>query len=150
MNPPTRMPGRRLAVALAGLALLALAGCGGTDRPYPVSGKLVYKDNGEPVKELAGFEVTFTSEKLGKSAVGRVAEDGTFRLTTVRENDGAWPGKYRVILNQPHPEPERGERRHPVVDLAYENPEKSDLEATVEPQDNTFTFQLRRLKKSGK
>ena len=37
---------------------------------YPVRGKLVYADNEEPVRELAGFEVIFTSEKVGKSGRG--------------------------------------------------------------------------------
>jgi hypothetical protein len=125
------------------LAAVVLAGCSGG--AYPVKGTLVYED-GQPVKELAGFTVTFTSEKLAKSAVGDIDQDGGFRLTMERPGDGAIPGEYKVTLTQPHPNPERGERRKPVVDLVYENPEKTPLEATVEPKTNEFTFKLRRLK----
>ncbi len=137
--------GRQLAVALAGLVLAALTGCGDSNRPYPVNGQLVYED-GQPVTELTGFTVTFTSEKLGKSAVGQIQEDGTFRLTTTRQDDGAFPGDYLVIVSQPHPNPERREFRKPAVDLAYEDLGRTDLKATVEPKGNEFTFRLRRLK----
>jgi hypothetical protein len=125
------------------LAVAALTGC--ASGVSPVKGHLVYED-GEPVKELAGFTVTFTSEKLGKSAVGDIDEEGAFRLTTERRGDGAFPGEYKVILTQPHPNPERGERRKPVVDLMYEDPQKTPLEATVESRMNEFTFKLRRIK----
>jgi hypothetical protein len=139
-----RQWGARLArtVALA-VAAAGLAGCGsGT---YPVRGHLVYED-GQPVTELAGFTVTFTSTSVGKSSIGEIQEDGSFRLTTLSPNDGAFPGEYKVILTQPHREPERPEKRNPVVDLAYENPEKTNLTATVEPKANEFTFKLRRLR----
>jgi hypothetical protein len=107
---------------------------------------LVYEDNGQPVAELAGFTVTFSSQALGKSASGTIQEDGTFRLTSVRPDDGAFPGTYKVIISQPHPRPERGERRTPVIDTAYESPTQTPLERTVEAKsDNEFTFELKRL-----
>lgn len=137
---------RRSAGALACFLILVLSGCGGGGGGlYPVKGKLLY-DDGQPVKELAGFSVTFTSEKLGKSAVGDIDEDGGFQLTTDRPNDGAIPGEYQVIVSQPHLDPERNLNRPPVVDLAYEDPARTDLKATVEPKSNEFTFRLRRLK----
>ena len=138
-------PARRWAAALAGLLLIGLGGCGGGGL-YPVQGKLLYED-GQPVKELAGFNVTFTSQKLGKSSVGTIEEDGSFRMTTERPNDGVFPGKYQVIISQPHPNPERNQHQQPIVDLAYENPEQTDLVADVEPIVNEFTFRLRRIKK---
>jgi hypothetical protein len=130
-------------MALAGLALAGLAGCGsGT---YPVSGRLEY-DDGQPITELAGSSVTFTSEKLGVEARGELQQDGSFRLGTKRTNDGAPPGTYKVIVTQPHPAPERPVTGRPVVDLAYEDPETTPLEATVEAKSNDFTFKLKRLK----
>ena len=144
--PDTRAAfGRRAMVVCAASALLTAMGCG-SGGTYPVSGKLVYEDNGQPVTELAGFTVTFTSQALGKSAIGTIQEDGTFRLTSVRTNDGAFPGTYKVIISQPHPRPERGERRTPVIDTVYEDPSKTPLERTVEAKsDNEFTFELKRL-----
>jgi hypothetical protein len=135
---------RRSTRAVVAFLVFALGGCGGGGL-HPVQGKLVYED-GQPVTELAGYSVTFTSEKLGKSAVGDIAEDGSFRLTTERPNDGALPGEYQVIVSQPHPNPERNQNRGPFVDLAYEDPLLSDLKATVEPKNNDFTFRLRRIK----
>jgi hypothetical protein len=132
-------------IICAGLALAGGAGCG-SDGTYPVSGQLVYEDNQQPVTELAGFSVTFTSQALGKSASGTVGGDGTFRLTSVRPNDGAFPGTYKVIVSQPHPNPERVERRSPVVDLVYENPSQTPLERAVEPKSvNEFVIPLKRF-----
>jgi hypothetical protein len=126
-----------------GLVLLSAAGCG-SGGTYPVSGKLVYEDNQQPATELAGFEVTFTSQEMGKRATGKIQEDGTFRLTSTRPDDGAFPGHYQVVLTQPHPLPER-ETRSPVVDVIYEDPGKTPLTADVDPKaNNEFTFALRR------
>jgi hypothetical protein len=127
-----------------GLVLLGLAGCGA--RVYPVKGQLQYED-GKPVKELAGETVTFTSAQLGKSSHGTIAEDGTFQLTSHRTNDGAYPGTYKVIVTQPHPNYERRQKKGPVLDVAYENPDTTDLERTVEPKENEFTFKLRRVRR---
>src|SRR5262245_35812972 len=46
--------------------------------------------------------------------VGRVGEDGSFRLTTYENEDGAPPGKYRVTIRWP--EPRKGEASGPPVD----------------------------------
>jgi len=132
-----------LVIILAGLALAGLAGCGGGT--YPVSGRLEYED-GEPIREMTGCTISFTSEQLGVEARGEIQEDGGFRLGTKRPDDGAPPGTYKVIVAQPHPEPERPEKRRPVVDLSYEDPQTTPLEATVEPKRNDFTFKLKRLK----
>ena len=137
---------RRWQIAVcAALAFAASAGC--SSGTYPVRGKLLYKDNGEPVKELAGFTVTFTSESVHKSAYGTIQEDGTFRLMSLRPDDGALPGVYKVVITQPHPMPDRPERRLPVVDEDYENPSKTPLTAEVEAKSqNEFTFSLERIK----
>jgi hypothetical protein len=142
MNNICSLLRRWLAPTLLGLALVVLTGCGA--KPYPVSGKLLFED-GKPITELAGFNVSFTSQKLTKSATGVIGPDGTFKLTTVHPNDGAFPGDYDVILSQPHPNPERNEKRQPVIDFAYEDIQRSGLKATVEPKENEFTFKLRRF-----
>jgi hypothetical protein len=137
---------RGLWCVAVGLGLIAPAGCG-TAGHHPVTGKLVYADTGEPVKELAGFEVIFTSEKLGRSARGTIKEDGSFQLGTVKENDGAVPGEYVVTLTQPFREPERPYVGDRVVDQAYEDPSRSDLKAEVKSEKNDFVFKLRRIDK---
>ena len=138
---------RGLWTAAVGLGLLALVGCGGSKGQVPVHGKLVYIDNDEPVKELAGFEVIFTSEKLHTSARGTIQPDGSFQLGTLKENDGTPPGEYVVTLTQPFREPERPYVGDRVVDPGYEDPARSDLKAEVKSEKNDFVFKLRRIDK---
>ncbi len=127
-----------LAVCLAGVG-----GCNG-EGPYPVQGRLVFENDGQPVKDLYGYTVSFTSESSHQSATGDIDQDGGFRLTSRRKGDGALPGIYKVVLTQPHANPERGEYRQPVVDVIYEDPRRTNLRAKVEAKNNVFTFQLRR------
>jgi hypothetical protein len=137
----------RAASIVIGIALaLSQCGCGG-ERPYPVRGQLFYEDNDQPVTELKEFTVMFTSEKLQKSSRGNIDENGVFHLSSIRDKDGAFPGDYKVTLTQPHPNPERGEFRKPVVLVAYENPQTTTLDATVEAKTNELTFKLKRIGK---
>ena len=52
MSVDHRFPRRGLWGVVAGLGLLALAGCGGPDQ-HPVAGKLVYADTDQPVREVS-------------------------------------------------------------------------------------------------
>src|SRR5207253_858191 len=117
--------------------LLSLTGCGSKQ---PVTGKLVYADNEKPVSELKGFEITFTSEKLGLSARGVIQEDGTFQLGTEKDKDGCPSGEYVVTVNQPYRMPERPFVGDRVVDQGYEMPNTSDLRAEVKSGKNEFVF----------
>jgi hypothetical protein len=132
----------------AALTVLGLGGC--ANKGYiPVKGQLLWAD-GTPLKELAGFEVTFSSHELAKSARGTIKEDGTFELGTDREGDGAPAGRYVVTVTQPHRQPERPETRNPIVALMYEDPEKTTLRATVSAEDKEFTFRLEPIKPGSK
>lgn len=136
-------PGTNLLV-LGGLILM-LAGCNTANQPYPVHGTIV-DASGKPVTELAGGSVSFSSEELKTSSSGKIEEDGTFRLSTLKENDGALPGKYRVTISPP--DVGTGETKKPkqVIDPRYENAENSALEATVEQKNNEVTLTVERLK----
>jgi len=87
---------RRLFAALACSAATLLPACGtddGAGRRYPVSGKVSYK--GQPV---AKGSITFAPEDPnGRAASGLIA-DGSYRLSTLGDNDGALPGKYKVTV----------------------------------------------------
>jgi len=136
---------RAACLAALSFALIGIAGCGSGGK-YRVRGKLEYED-GTALTDLAGFTITFTSEKLGRSSRAEIQPDATFELSTNQENDGAYPGEYKVTVSQPHVEPGRPEKRHPVVELIYEDPEATTLSATVEANhDNNFTFKLARIK----
>src|SRR5581483_9851663 len=84
------------------LLVCTLVGCGG--RTHPVEGKVVFKGSTDPARELAGYQVMFESAEQKVSANGVVQPDGTFRVGTFKDNDGAVPGKHRVALSPPSEE----------------------------------------------
>jgi hypothetical protein len=83
-------PKRLLLVLLVGLS-----GCGGQGKPVKVEG-VVTLDG----KAFPGATVTFLpAAGSGKSASGLSEEDGSFRLTTFKPDDGALPGEYKIIVS---------------------------------------------------
>lgn len=78
--------GAAVALALVG------AGCGGNS---PVSVRGTVTLDGRPVE---GATVLFIPEGEGRQATGQTGADGSFRLTTVTSNDGAFPGNYKVVV----------------------------------------------------
>jgi hypothetical protein len=150
------MPGRSvLAGASLCLALLATSGCADANKPFPVNGTILFED-GNPARELVHYLVAFESPQLHKSAVGIVGEDGTFHLKTFKENDGAIPGSYRVILTPPLPPEMQTDRRRPktkglpsLIDPRYEKSDTTDLTSTVEPHDNVIILRVKRAKRRG-
>src|SRR5262245_43879983 len=87
----------RQSFALAGL--LVAAGCGGSSGPVPVRG--VVKLDGQPIANAA---VIFVPQAPGgREAYGSTDANGAFRLTTTKPDDGALPGKYKVVIQPPGP-----------------------------------------------
>jgi hypothetical protein len=85
--------------SLALAATLAALGCGGGSGPVPVRG--VVKLDGQPV---ANASVVFIPETPGgREAYGSTDATGAFRLTTTKPDDGALPGKYKVVIQPPAP-----------------------------------------------
>jgi hypothetical protein len=136
--------------AVLGLAGLTAAGCSSDPhRPHPVRGVVVYED-GQPAKELAGGSVSFSplsTEPLG-SSIGKIEEDGSFRLSCLRENDGAVAGRHQVTITPPEPADQdddrpaaRRARPRVVID-----PATAVQEVTVEPKSNEITLKVRRAK----
>ena len=111
--------------ALLFLALFGTGGCGGQVL-FPVSGKVSYK-NGKPVS--AGF-VIFEPVNQKMSARGEIQPDGSFQLSTHRENDGAMEGEYKVLVAPP-PLPEEGKPRRSPMHPKYQNLESTPLIFTV-------------------
>jgi hypothetical protein len=82
---------------LFGIALLALAGCGGgDDSPRPVTGRVLYR--GAP---LAGGTIVFAPDPErggdGPVAWGEIGADGRYALRTTT-GEGASPGWHRVTF----------------------------------------------------
>ena len=87
----------RCLVALLGAgASLIVPACGSDDlgRRYSVSGTVTYKD--EPVEKGV---ISFLPEDPGKGRAGSgIIESGSYSLTTHTPGDGAFPGKYKVVI----------------------------------------------------
>jgi hypothetical protein len=78
------------------LLAVVLTSCGGKGTT-PVRGVLTLE--GTPV---AGATVLFMpdGQDRGRPASGFTLSDGMFQLTTYNPNDGALPGKYRVLIQK--------------------------------------------------
>jgi hypothetical protein len=80
------------------LLLIATAGCSRSGTT-PVRG--VVKLDG---KALAGASVLFIAQDDGgRDARGATDAEGVFRLSTFQPNDGAFPGKYKVVVQPASP-----------------------------------------------
>ena len=69
------------------------AGCG--SGPVPVRGRVLLDEVPVP-----GATVLLVPAEGGHPAWGRTDADGVFRLTTFKQNDGALPGKYTVVVTK--------------------------------------------------
>lgn len=141
------------------IALVALcSGCGPRGpETAEVAGKVTY--GGQPVPEGT---ITFYPER-GRPASGRIRADGSYRLTTFAEGDGALLGRHTVTIEAVRfagaPEPKsmeeevaralegKGRGHSPpkpewLVPQRYSQRGTSGLEAEVKPGCNSINFDL--------
>jgi hypothetical protein len=119
----------------------ALVGCN-TSGIYPVEGQLVWK-NGQPAKELENSLIFFEQPEKQISARGQIKSDGSFRLTTNKENDGAPVGEHtvRVLEVGRRAIGDGGTQLAPgKIDTRYASHATSDLKATTKPGLNKITL----------
>ena len=134
----------RAALALAGasLLLLILPGCGGSGvNTVPVTGKVTYQ--GSP---MTHGKVTFSPEdkKLGRPAEGIIDPEGNFSLTTIRADDGALPGEYRVAVLAFVPGTANAvSRGKPAIPEKFFQHATSGLTATVDDRATTVDLDLK-------
>jgi hypothetical protein len=123
-----------------------LAGCGGSGI-HPVEGQVVWKD-GTPATDLAGSLIMFESAEKQTSSRGQIEADGSFHLTTEKENDGAPLGEHTVLIievgRQSIGGPDGTNIAPAKVDTRYMTPATSDLKATVKPGENKITLTVER------
>ena len=87
------------------LPLIFVIGCGGT-KTHPLNGTVVFTGGTELAKELVGYSITLepeapNAEGKKNSGSGLIAADGTFKISTFEQNDGAVPGKHKVAITPP-------------------------------------------------
>lgn len=99
---------------------------------HPVRGHVQAKDG----RRATFGMVELTAEQGGQVASGIIEEDGSFRLTTFRDGDGAVAGRQRAIVVQVvNTEHIPLEEHHHVLDVhpRYARYETSGLVFTIEP-----------------
>ena len=124
------------------LATLMAPGCK-RQEIFPVEGRIEFTD-GKPAGELQGGFVVFDSLERKASARGVVNADGSFRLSTEGDDDGAYLGKHRVQIGIPKSIPEGGLKRNVTMDPKFTRFETSGLEVAVEPKHNNVTLTIER------
>jgi hypothetical protein len=115
-----------------GCLLGGVVGCGGDRLIQPARGHVQAKDG----RRATFGMVELTASQGGQIASGIIEEDGSFRLTTVRDGDGAVAGRHRAIVVQVvNTEHIPLEEHHHVLDVhpRYARYETSGLEFTIEP-----------------
>jgi hypothetical protein len=92
----TAMRLRRLCLAILALGLL-VPGCSEKSKTIKVSGK-VYGPDGNAGLPVAAEIIFQPTEGGGRAATGIIYDDGSFHLGTSEPEDGALPGKYKVVI----------------------------------------------------
>jgi hypothetical protein len=125
-----------------------IVGCSGRG-VHPVEGQVVWKD-GRPATDLAGSLVFFELPEKKTSSRGSIQSDGSFRLTTNNENDGAPAGEHTVLIIEVGRKslggPDSSAIAPSKIDTRYATPATSDLRATVKPGRNKLTLTVDRPK----
>jgi hypothetical protein len=137
---------RKWAVALFGLAVVVVAGCGGDGR-CSVSGTVTYED-GSPV-ESAIVIGQATIDGKSMSVQGAV-RNGVFTWGGAKEGDGALPGHYEVIVMPPSlSEYQVSQGMIPAIDGKFTRFTTSGLSFDVKAGKNEFPITVARPKKKG-
>jgi hypothetical protein len=134
----TRLVSRAAVLAL----VLAACGCSGEkkSRPaVPVEGQLIYKGGKKGPVPAAGALVVFNpvTQDDAKRPIypkGTVQADGSFKLSTYADDDGAPEGEYGVTVVWKESQQKFGEDRGAGVDRLggrYADPSNPRLKATV-------------------
>lgn len=128
--------------------LIALVGCSGRPRTYPVQGKVQF-DNGRPVV-VGVVELQSIEGKI--NARGDIARDGTFTLTTFEPGDGAVAGKHKCVVMQMVMVENMEGFKHStigVVDPRYATYRGSGLEVEVAKSDeNPIVLEVKGIRKN--
>jgi hypothetical protein len=127
------------------ILLGAAAGCSGSGLAIaPVAGVVTL--DGQPVSE-AGIMFQPVDAAMGPPAYGATDEQGRFELITANQT-GAAIGEHRVAISKTESIAIPQRRGLPIykvkehIPAKYGNYETSGLTATVEDDDNSFTFDL--------
>ena len=122
------------------LVFLVAIGCSGNKR---LSGKVTFSDDGSPVPN--GMVIFSRDNFISR---GEIQSDGTYKLSSERENDGIPPGEYKVyvsgISEMPPSIPGVMTIPIPLCDPKFEDPSTSGLTCTIPAPGSRFDFAVDR------
>ena len=132
--------------------LTFLVGCG--NGHVPLSGKVTFRDTGEPLTRGA---ISFVKD--GKISVGTIQPDGTYTVETVVGDKGVAglpPGRYEVRVTGaeeaiPVPGSAEGTFTYlPLIDPKFEDVTTSGLDVTVDASTKEYNFTVDRFAGAGR
>jgi hypothetical protein len=131
------LPAHRLALAgLLVLAGLTASACNSSSlKLYPVTGKVLYKDQPADGAQVV-FQPTGGATPEKPMAYGTVGADGSFNLRTEPHGEGAVPGDYDVLVTWLSVNPKDEEARITKLPAKWADPAKPLLKATVKESNN--------------
>ena len=133
-------------------AAILASGCDdGRPTTYPVTGKVVFEDNGFP----RFGDIEFFEPNLEINARGKIARDGSFTLGTYEKSDGAVAGQHKVVILQltrnhfaAQVEDQIVHDHGELVDESYGDYRTSKLTANVEANEgNEIVLVVRKMPK---
>lgn len=127
---------------LIACCLALVMGCAAA-KTLPVNGRVEFEDKSD-VSALEGYIVSFESVEQKVGGEGIVQKDGTFKISTFGDYDGAVPGKHKVAINPPQPEPDTVPPK-PVIDKIYFDPATTPIEKDVTKGNPDITITVKRL-----
>ena len=139
------LPSSAYAVSLA-LCTLACTSCGsgGHEPVYQVSGKVLF--NGKPATgATVVFHLTGDNKATAVHPQGTAADDGTFKISTFEQDDGAPAGSYDVTVSWTKPIHPGEKDEVSLLPIRYGRPQSSGLRAQVKPEatNNLAAFELK-------
>lgn len=139
---------KKLGLSCLFVALLFMCGCSKDPHPerFAVSGTVKFTD-GQPVRTGV---VEFIPADGSLTATGRIETDGTFKLNTIANNDGAVPGDYVVVVKQFIFYDKIPEEKHDHggdVDTVYADERTTPFKFTVESKNNVAEFEVKYAEK---
>lgn len=126
---------------MVALSIIPLVGCEASVATHPVTGTVVLADGTPASGGIIKFR-TKSEEGETVKAHGQIQPDGSFRLTTYQDGDGALEGDYEVILFSPATGDGQGAVAVPHFPTKYRKYETSGLKFHVGPGENDFLIQL--------
>ena len=138
-----RMQSWILIAVISAVASAIFAGCKRGPELVPVSGKVTYK--GQPLKH---GNILF-QPSAGPPAKGEIGPDGSFTLSTLKNNDGAVIGKHRVqvICTAPPAKPANPDEETPsaksLIPEKYSNYATSEITVEVVKGGGPYLIELK-------